>query len=105
MHEKCGYKYFLQHSVKSTIIYPAEIRCLKAKTIAKLNSTEMDFWRRSARITRKDKIRNTIIKTKNECSKVSFPCVVGRCHHGMARPQVADRGTAPDMEGSCEYIE
>jgi len=28
--------------------------------------------------------------------------VVGPCHHGMARPQVADRGTASDMEGSCE---
>ena len=28
--------------------------------------------------------------------------VVGPCHHGMARPQVADRGTAPKMEGSCE---
>jgi len=27
---------------------------------------------------------------------------VGRCHHGMARPQVADRGTASDKEGSCE---
>ena len=23
-------------------------------------------------------------------------------HHGMTRPQVADRGTASDMEGSCE---
>ena len=30
-------------------------------------------------------------------------CVfVGPCHHGMARPQVADGGTASDMEGSCE---
>jgi len=29
-------------------------------------------------------------------------CVVGPCHHGMARPQVADRGTASDKEGSCE---
>ena len=28
--------------------------------------------------------------------------VVGPCHHGVARPQVADRGTASDMEGSCE---
>ena len=28
--------------------------------------------------------------------------VVGPCHHGMARPQVADRGTASNMEGSCE---
>ena len=24
------------------------------------------------------------------------------CHHGMARPQVADGGTASDMEGNCE---
>ena len=29
----------------------------------------------------------------------------GPCHYGMARPQVADGGTASDMEGSCEYIE
>jgi len=28
--------------------------------------------------------------------------VVGPCHHGMARPQVSDRGTASFMEGSCE---
>jgi len=28
--------------------------------------------------------------------------VVGPCHHGMARPQVADRGTVSDKEGSCE---
>ena len=27
---------------------------------------------------------------------------VGPCHHGMPRPQVADVGTASDMEGSCE---
>ena len=26
-------------------------------------------------------------------------------HHGIARPQVADGGTAFDMEGSREYIE
>jgi len=50
--------------VKSTIRYAAETRCLKAKTVSKLNSTEMDFWRRSARISRKDKIRNTIMKRK-----------------------------------------
>ena len=30
------------------------------------------------------------------------PLCVGPCHHGMARPQVADGGTASDMEGSCE---
>jgi hypothetical protein len=27
---------------------------------------------------------------------------VGPCHHGMARPQVADGGTASYMEGGCE---
>jgi hypothetical protein len=27
---------------------------------------------------------------------------VGPCHHGMARPQVADGGTTSNMEGSCE---
>ena len=30
--------------VKSTITYAAETWCLKAKTTAKLNSTEMDLW-------------------------------------------------------------
>ena len=44
--------------------YAAETGRLKVKTIAKLNSTEIDFWRRSARISRKDKIRNNIIKQK-----------------------------------------
>jgi len=28
--------------------------------------------------------------------------VVDPCHHGMARPQYAGRGTASDVEGSCE---
>ena len=30
---------------------------------------------------------------------------VGPCHHGMARPQVVEGGTASNMEGNCEYIE
>ena len=33
------------------------------------------------------------------CSMFLF---VGPCHHGMARPRVADGGTASHMEGSCE---
>jgi hypothetical protein len=61
-----------QAIVKSTITYAAETLCLKANEVAKLNSTEMDFWRRSARISRKDKIRNTVIKQRNECNKKSF---------------------------------
>jgi hypothetical protein len=30
---------------------------------------------------------------------------VDPCHHGMARPQVPDEGTAFNMAGSCENIE
>ena len=29
---------------------------------------------------------------------------MGSCHHGMARPEVADGGKACNMEGSCECI-
>ena len=36
----------------------------RSKAVAKLNSTQMDFWRRSAGISRKDKIRNAVIKQK-----------------------------------------
>ena len=37
-------KTYIYHAiVKSTITYAAETGCLKAKTTAKLNSTEMDF--------------------------------------------------------------
>jgi len=28
--------------------------------------------------------------------------LVGPCHHGMARPQVVDKGKASNKEGSCE---
>ena len=51
-------------TVKSTVAYVAKTWCLEAETVAKLNSTEMDLWRRPARISRKGKIRNAIIKQK-----------------------------------------
>ncbi|PSN55418.1 hypothetical protein C0J52_11078 [Blattella germanica] len=35
---------------------------LKSGTIHKLHSTEIYFWRRSARISRRDKIRNTVVR-------------------------------------------
>ena len=38
-------------------------------------------------------------------TNLRLPWSVGPCHHGMTRLQVADRGTASNMEGSCEYIE
>ena len=45
--------------------------------------------------------RNIFGKNNNGCLCVP----VCPCHHCMARPQVADGGTASDMEGSCECIE
>jgi len=41
----------------------------KKKTVSKLNSTEMEFWRRSAGISRKDKVRNTIVKHKTNITR------------------------------------
>jgi hypothetical protein len=55
-------KTHIYHAIVNTITYAAETWCLKAKTVAKINSTEMDFWRCSARISRKEKLRNSIIK-------------------------------------------
>ena len=36
---------------------------------------------------------------------VTETVISGSCHHGMARPQVADTETASDMKGSCGYVE
>jgi hypothetical protein len=36
------------------------------------------------------------------CEYIYISMNVGPCHHGMARPQVEDGGTASYMEGSCE---
>jgi hypothetical protein len=56
--------YIYHATVKSTITYASETWCLKAKMMAKLNSTGMDFWRRSARISGKDKIMNSTVKQR-----------------------------------------
>ena len=31
--------------------------------------------------------------------------LMGPCHNGLARTQVADGGAASNMDGNCEYIE
>jgi len=40
--------------------------------------------------------------TDNWASKSNIISCMFHRHHGMARPQVADRGTASDKERSCE---
>jgi pullulanase/glycogen debranching enzyme len=52
-------------TVKSTLTYGAETWTVKQKHRNKLLATEMDYLRRSARISRMDKIRNEAIRTKN----------------------------------------
>jgi len=74
-------KIYIYHAVvKSTITYASETWCLKAKTVAKINSTGMDCWRRSARISRKDKIRNTVIKQKMNVTRSMWIKRPTRCH-------------------------
>ena len=51
-------------TVKSTITHTAETWRLEAKKVAKLNSTEMDFWRHSARIFRKEKLGIILLHKK-----------------------------------------
>ena len=50
--------------VRSIATYGSETWQLKYQTISKLLTMEMDFWRRSALISRRDKIRNNVIKSK-----------------------------------------
>ena len=50
----------MSYTITSTVTYGAESWKLKSK-ISKLNSTEMDFWRRSARISRRDRIKSSAI--------------------------------------------
>jgi hypothetical protein len=47
------------------------------------------------------------VKRKSFLEGVAYIFVVGwvPCHHSMARSQVADGGSCPDSEGSCECIE
>jgi hypothetical protein len=51
-------------TVKSILAYGADTWTVKQKHRNKLLTTEMDYLRRSANISRMDKIRNEAIRTK-----------------------------------------
>jgi hypothetical protein len=51
-----------QASVQSILLYGAETWTLDTQQANKLLATEMDFWRRSARKSRKEKVRNGTIR-------------------------------------------
>ena len=44
------------------MIYGLEVWTTNKHTITKLMTAEIDFWRRSARVSRLEKIRNEVIK-------------------------------------------
>lgn len=55
--------------VRSIITYGSEVWVTKWQLKSKLLATEMDFWRRSARISRRERIRNEVIRDKMKCKK------------------------------------
>lgn len=48
--------------VKSIVTYGCEVWPMKQRTREVLEATEMDFWRRSAGISRKDRVRNETVR-------------------------------------------
>jgi hypothetical protein len=81
--------------VKSTITYAAETWCLNAKTLAKLNSTEMNFWRRSARISRKDKVSNSTIKQRMNIARSLLDDIKTKQRQWCGHVQRMEEGRLP----------
>jgi hypothetical protein len=61
-------KLMYQALVQSILLYGAETWTLNAQQVNKLLATEMDFWR-SARKSRKEKVRNGTIRVSMEVRK------------------------------------
>jgi hypothetical protein len=58
-----------QALVRSILLYGAETWTLNTQQANKLLATEMDFWRRSSRKSRKEKVRNGTIRAIMEVGK------------------------------------
>jgi hypothetical protein len=58
-----------QALVQSILLYGAETWTLTTQQANKLLATEMDFWRRSARNSRKEKVRNGTVRVIMEVGK------------------------------------
>jgi hypothetical protein len=59
-----------QALVQSILLYEAETCTLNTQQANKLLATEMDFWRRSFRKSRKEKFRNVTIREIMEVGKI-----------------------------------
>lgn len=61
----CSTKRIIFKSIlQSIVLYGAEMWTMNRKHMNKLNVLEMDFWRRSARVSRRDKVRNAEIRRR-----------------------------------------
>jgi hypothetical protein len=67
LHKTKKLKY--QALIQSILLYVAETRTLNTQQANKLLATEMDLWRRSARKSRKEKVRNVTIREIMELRK------------------------------------
>jgi hypothetical protein len=56
-------------TVESIMLYVSETWTLKRTKQNKLLAAEMDYWRRSARKSRRERIRNTVIREMMEVEK------------------------------------
>jgi hypothetical protein len=62
-------KLVYQALVQSILLYGAETWTLNTQQANRLMATEMDFWRRTARKSRKEKVRNCTIRAIMEVGK------------------------------------
>jgi hypothetical protein len=62
-------KLMYQALVQSILLYGAETWTLNTQQANKLVAIEMDFWRRSARKSRKEEVRNVTIRENMEVGK------------------------------------
>ena len=56
----------------------------------------------NAPLSTRDSCQSNFIAGCRNFISVRQTVLMGPCHHCMARPQVADGGTASDIEASCE---
>ena len=75
-----------------------------AKDAAGSNSTEKDLWRRSARISKKDKIRNIVIKKKMNVTRSLLEDIKTKELQRYGHVQMMEEGRLPKEELAGAYL-
>jgi hypothetical protein len=76
-------KLMYQALVQSILLCGAETWTLNTQQANKLLATEMDFWRRSARKSRKEKFRNVTIREVMEVGKNILEVIQEKGYDGL----------------------